>query len=132
MDPSQDNQRGVIDQNPFSPEAMAVAARLLSTEAEQAKASEAISSLSRDGYCVIEGVLDDQQLAAVRKEVDHLNEQTPASGSSFGGSDTLPKRTLTTRSSCQRPRRSPLALAKARRCSTTTMAATRYRVRTCR
>lgn len=59
MDPSQDNQRGVIDQNPFSPEAMAVAARLLSTEAEQAKASEAISSLSRDGYCVIEGVLDD-------------------------------------------------------------------------
>jgi len=89
MDPSQDNQRGVIDQNPFSPEAMAVAARFLSTEAEQAKASEAISSLSRDGYCVIEGVLDDQQLAAVRKEVDHLNEQTPASGSSFGGSDTL-------------------------------------------
>jgi len=88
MGSGQDNPRGVIDQNPFSPEAMAVAARFLSTEAERAEAAEAIATLARDGYCVIENAIDAEQLAAARAEVDRLNEMTPPSASSFGGFDT--------------------------------------------
>lgn len=81
-------QGEATDQNPFSQEAMAGAARLLSTEAERAEASGAAEALARDGYCVIEEALDDQQLTALRVEVDRLNLQTPASASSFGGFDT--------------------------------------------
>jgi ectoine hydroxylase-related dioxygenase (phytanoyl-CoA dioxygenase family) len=88
MDSGQDNPHGVIDQNPFSPEAMAVAARFLSTDAERAEVSEAIATLGQDGYCVIEDALDAQQLAAARAEVDRRNALTPASTSSFGGFDT--------------------------------------------
>ena len=88
MDSDRDNTRDAIDRNPFGPEAMAVAARVLSTEAERAEASEAIASLARDGYCIIENALDGQQLAAVRQEVDRLNALTPASASSFGGYNT--------------------------------------------
>lgn len=88
MDSVRDNLNGAIDRNPFGPEAMAVAARFLSTEADRAEASEAIAALARDGYCIIENALDDQQLAAVREEVDQLNALTPASASSFGGYNT--------------------------------------------
>ena len=83
-----DPQDGVIDENPFSPEAMATAARLLSTEQDRAEVAQATAALSRDGYCVVEGVLSHEQLMAVRSEVDRLNAQTPASASSFGGFDT--------------------------------------------
>ncbi|MDH3683141.1 MAG: hypothetical protein OEV40_24705, partial [Acidimicrobiia bacterium] len=78
----------MIDENPFSPEAMATAARLLSTEQDRAEVAQATAALSRDGYCVVEGVLSHEQLMAVRSEVDRLNAQTPASASSFGGFDT--------------------------------------------
>ncbi len=87
---SQEDDRGgdPVDQNPFSAEAMATAARFLSTEEERADVAEASTALSRDGFCVIEGVLTDDQLAEARREVDRLNEETPASASSFGGYDT--------------------------------------------
>ena len=88
MDSDGDNPRSAIDRNPFGPEAMAVAARFLSTEEERAEASEATAALARDGYCVIENALDAQQLAAARKEVDRLNAETPESASSFGGYNT--------------------------------------------
>ncbi|MDG2114717.1 MAG: phytanoyl-CoA dioxygenase family protein [Actinomycetota bacterium] len=88
MDTGQDNPLGAIDRNPFSPEAMAVAARFLSTEADRAEVSDAITALARDGYCVIENALDAEQLAAARDEVDRLNAETPPSASSFGGYDT--------------------------------------------
>lgn len=89
MDSSQaGSPRGAIDQNPFSPEAMALSARFLSTEEERAEMSGAVGALARDGYCIIEGALDDDELAAARGEVDRLNAETPPSSSTFGGFDT--------------------------------------------
>lgn len=89
MDAKQDDPAGAAgDENPFSPEAMATAARFLSTEQERAEVAAETASLAADGFCVVEGVLDLDQLAAVRHEVDRLNAETPPSASSFGGFDT--------------------------------------------
>lgn len=85
---SDSGQRNAIDENPFSSEAMADAARFLSTDEERAEVSTAITDLERDGFCIIENVLDADELAAVRDEVDRLNAETPPSASSFGGFDT--------------------------------------------
>jgi hypothetical protein len=83
-----DVQADAIDQNPFSAEAMASAARLLSTGEERTEVSEATTTLADNGYCVMEGLLDDEDLRAVRVGVDGLNAQTPPSASTFGGFDT--------------------------------------------
>ena len=83
-----DPSRDVIDENPFSAEAMATATRLLSTERDRVDVAPANAALADDGYCVVEGVLDHDQLTAVRAEVDRLNAETPPSASSFGGFET--------------------------------------------
>lgn len=74
-----------IDQNPFGAEAMASAARLLSTPAELDAAAESSQRLASDGYCVLENLLTPDQLEFARLEVDRLNGETPPSASTFGG-----------------------------------------------
>ncbi|MGI9615470.1 MAG: phytanoyl-CoA dioxygenase family protein [Acidimicrobiales bacterium] len=83
-----ERRRTAVDENPFSSEAMASAARFLSTDEELAAVSDVSAALARDGFSVIENVLSSEELAAARRDVDRLNAETPASGSSFGGYDT--------------------------------------------
>lgn len=79
------HDRGPVDRNPFSPEAMAIAARPISTDEERAAASTAIDDLALHGFCVIPNALGSDLLARARREVDRLNSETPPSASTFGG-----------------------------------------------
>jgi len=74
-----------LDQNPFSPEAMARAGRWVSTEAERALGAPAIEQLAADGVAVLPSLLDEPTLDAARDELDRRNTETPASSTTFGG-----------------------------------------------
>ena len=77
-----------IDRNPFSSEAMAQAARFLSSEEERLAVASQSRELRDVGYTVLADLLDADTLAEARREVDRLMAETPPSASSFGGYDT--------------------------------------------
>ncbi len=77
--------RDPVDRNPFSPEAMALAARHLSTDDQRTQAKAQIEQLAAKGYTHFPARLHSERLGAVRAEFDRVCSQVDNSRSSFAG-----------------------------------------------
>lgn len=79
-------QRGdAIDRNPFSAEAMAMAAHRISTDANRAGADAQIRELATLGFTHFPDRVGGAELDEVRAEFDRLNTGVDTSRSTFGG-----------------------------------------------
>lgn len=75
-----------LDENPFSPESQAAAnTRRLSSEADRAAAEDSVAKLRRDGYVILERVIDSPQIEAIRSESHRLLNDVPKGTTNFGG-----------------------------------------------
>lgn len=74
-----------IDRNPFSAEAMALAAHRISTDEQRAECRRQIDELAAQGYTHFPARLGDDELEEVRAEFDRICGAADNSRSSFGG-----------------------------------------------
>ena len=75
-----------LDENPFSPQSQSAAAtRRLSSEADRAAMSDEAAKLKRDGYIILERVIDSAHIEAIRSEAHRLLKDVPVGTTNFGG-----------------------------------------------
>ena len=75
-----------INRNPFSPQAQALeATKRLSSETDRGAAGDAVATLKRDGYVILERQIDAEKVAQIRAEFERLHDGLALGASDFGG-----------------------------------------------
>lgn len=75
-----------INKNPFSPQAQALeATKRFSSETDRRAAGDAVATLKRDGYVILERQIDAVKVAQIRAEFERLHDGLALGASDFGG-----------------------------------------------
>ncbi|MDH3738836.1 MAG: phytanoyl-CoA dioxygenase family protein [Alphaproteobacteria bacterium] len=78
-----------LDENPFSPESQAAAnTKRLSSEADRAAVAGSSAKLRRDGYVILERLIESPRIDAIRAEAHRLLANVPRGTTNFGGFST--------------------------------------------